>query len=187
MHEHWLHHPQTLQALQKLVRRDFWEWGCLYQITDPKDVIARLNHFPAAFLRDLSTPYIHVYHTRELGLGHTYRIHTKCLAWAVQTHQLPADTCVALKYQHGNLFCTIDPEVLSPTLKYSQDVYLYVDAKERCLFSHHIGSYHWHHALYEYQHLDGKTTTVEKLLKADRFTSVYLDTSDPDGLSDIPY
>lgn len=183
----WVNHPQTLPALQRLVRQDLWPWGRLCNFTEPQAVAERLNASPAAFIKDQSSSLIHVYHTRELGVARAWRVSLSTLALAVQSQQIDAYAPVTLRYQHGNVFCLISPEHVPLSVQLSQDLYLYVDSQQQCLIGHHVGKHHWHHALYTYTHLDGKVTSLSKLIQTQRFSSVYISTGSEDALLDIPY
>ena len=172
----WETHPKTLKALKTLVRHDAVPWGCLKDLTTAEEVSCRLIALPPVIVPDLSTPLIRVYHTTDLGVGCVARISACVLQTALETGQMPPETLVTLRFRHGNLFCTIKAQELPPQISLSQDVYLMVDPQANALFATHIGKYHWHHLLYQYKHLDGKVTTLKKLLESKRFTSIYIDT-----------
>jgi hypothetical protein len=115
------------------------------------------------------------------------RVSVELLSTAVQTGQLDPDTMVRLSFKHGNLFALVRPEGLPPSVTLSQDVYLAIDTQTNCLAWHHLGRLHQHHALYDYRHLDGKSTTLDRLLKTRRFTSVGIGVEDDFDFCDIPY
>lgn len=183
----WETHPKTQDALKRLVRHDVVPWGCLKDLTTVDQVLERLAQCPPVLIKDLSSPMIHVYHTADLGVGCVTRIDTSVLENAMLMGQIDPETPITLRYRLGNLFCLIKPEELPAMVSLSQDVYFLVSTETNALITTHIGKYHWHHAMYQYYHLDKKVTTLKKLLDTKRFTSVCIDLGGDDHLLDIPY
>ena len=187
MTQRWETHPQTLQTLKRLVRHDAVIWGCLKDLTTAEEVSERLIVYPPTLIPDLCTAKKQIYHTTDLGVGCVQRVCTSVLETAIHLGSLDKDALVTLRYQHGNVFCYIKPYDLPPTVSLTKDVYLTVGVESQILADFHLGKYHWHHALYQYTHLDGKVTTLQKLLATKRFTSVCIDTYDDTYSDSIPY
>lgn len=183
----WETHPKTRDALKRLVRHDAVPWGTLKDLTTVDEVLERLQQCPPVLIPDLTTKLVEVYHSADLGVGCVARVSSSLLETAMQIGQIDPETPITLRYRHGNLFCVVKPEDLPPMASLSQDVYFMVNTETHALISTHIGKYHWHHAMYQYYHLDKKVTTLKKLLDTKRFTSVYIDTGGDSELIDIPY
>ena len=186
MTDHWIDHPKTLQVLTELVCSDLVPLGRLTQFTAAEDVLKRLKSYPPVKLPDYTTSGTTLLHTRDLGVCALSRMCISVLHTAVHTGKLDPSTKVYLYYRQGNLFAFMKSQDLPKTVTLSLDVYLTVDTSEQCLVGYHIGKLHTHHALYDYRHLDSKMTTIEKLLKTNRFTSIYIGSEEDFGLCDIP-
>lgn len=147
----------------------------------------RLKACPPVRLPDHTTKGFSLYHTPDLGVGELFRVEGHELRTAMQRGQVDPLTVVYLRYCHGNLFALMKPQELPASLTHTQDVYLWVDTQVQVLAGWELGKHTKHHALYDYGHLDGKTTTVEKLVKSERFTSVTLAVHEDFEFCDIPY
>lgn len=183
----WVDHPHTLELLKVIVQHDLVPWGCLTEIKSPQEVLVRLKHYPPVELPDYRTKHTSVLLTRDLGLGALSRISTDILTTAIQMGSISKTALVTLSFRHGNLFAFIHPEDLDKTVLISTEVYLGINLQTPCLAWWHLGKLHTHHALYDYAHLDGKVTTLEKLLLSKRFTSVYVGAKEDFKYCDLPF
>ena len=184
----WETHPQTRERLRWLIKRDAVPWGCLVHSRSVDELVVQLQQDRPVRIPDLDTLNYHVYHTRALGVACVSRISTALLHNAVTTQQLSDQTLIYLQYRYGNLRALIRGQELPPTLAMSADIYLLVSVDRPALISTHVGAFHPHQTLYDYRHLDGRVTTLQKLLTSKHFTTVWVTTPDPTvEIEDIPY
>lgn len=183
----WESHPQTRRVLDSLLPHTTVPWGCLKEPDTVDHVVEKLLADPAVKIPDLSTSLVDVYHSCSLGIACVSRLCTAVLETAVHHHQLSKETLIYLQYRYGNLRAVIRGQELPQTLALSSDIYFIVSKESGALLTTHVGKYHRHQELYQYSHLDGRVTNLEKLLAVKRFSSVWVATSDPIGEIDIPF
>lgn len=187
MTQRWETHPETLQTLSHLLPTSIYLREGLIDLKTVKEVSERLVEHSPILIPDYSTRQYDVYCSRDLGRGYVSRLDAATLETLLQGQFTSPDTLIHLKFQYGNLFALIPRDSVPDSALLTQDVYISVERATGIAFATHIGKYHYHHQLFEYGHLDSKTTSLGKLLQTRRFTSICIATDDNLRLTDLPF
>lgn len=101
----------------------------------------------------------------DIDEGYVSAISRHELIRLVTLKLIPSDTEVYMDYQFGNLHMYIYLEDINKDVLKTKSVYYYIDPKDNLITRAQLGPFIEPNALYSYNHLSGKTTTVEKVLK----------------------